>query len=111
MKKGSSSRTLQADITKRLDLLVNTLGAKVPKRDRTVFVDTESLYDTCDYVMRLIDDLVDATPPNRRPAVVRRKVSRLWANVGSLLEIAKDLVGPLGRLHSSLFRTPRRRSR
>ena len=84
--------------------LVSQLGLKVARRDVTVFVDTASLYIRCGVIRRFIRDLVDTNPAEVQARIVTHRAGRLWAEVDGLDRYARDLRGPLERLHSKMIR-------
>ena len=84
--------------------LVSQLGLKIARRDVTLFVDTASLYNRCGLIRRFIRDLVDTNPSKVQARIVTHRAGRLWAEVDNLDAYARDLRGPLDRLHLKLIR-------
>ena len=93
-------------IRTRLLRLVDWLGVDMPRRHVTMFVDTADLRARCEAITKVIDALVNTPRKKSNRELVRKRVLRLFTEVGNLDMYTKCLRAPLDYLHSTFYRAP-----
>jgi hypothetical protein len=91
--------------------LVDWLGVKVPSQHCTMFVDTADLRARCAAITGVIDALVNTPRRKSNRLLIRKRLVRLFTEVGNLDMYTRDLKDPLDYLHSTFFRAPKKTKR
>jgi hypothetical protein len=84
--------------------LLHWLNAGIDRKDRSVVGDIADLYINCSMLRTVIDQLLQTPRTTKNLPLIRKRVAKLWARVDNLGSITRDLIGPLDRLHSALYR-------
>lgn len=91
----------------RISEIVFWLGVRLAERDRALVGDCGSLYVRIPYVWKLLDELLAVPLDEKHLQRIRHGIGALWAEMDNLHELARDMAGPLDRLHTAALKIRR----